>query len=219
MNSCSRLPQTGGRWREFCASLGQPGLIPWLAAGVILTATLLMPPTRGGRLCAFASLTTAIVLLASARNWRSQRRLTEVILLSSTLAAVGLGLAKMPASLQIGAAPVILIFVSLGILTWSEWRFAPDFGQTGIYWAVIGGIRGALWAGLGLGIAMVLRTAFHLPTGPTTTLVFVSGAIIGRWFGFLLVPARYPLGGSPTPVPHDHPDLRPRDTADWWKHV
>ncbi|HRI82467.1 MAG TPA: hypothetical protein PLF88_08540 [Opitutaceae bacterium] len=217
MNASSRLSQPGRRWRDIRVSLGQPGVMPWLAVGIILLAALLMPPSPVGRLCAFASLTTAIVLLAVARSWRNQRWLSEGILLCSTLVAVGLGIAKAPASLQVGAAPVILIFASLGILTWSEWRFAPDFGQTGVYWAVIGGIRGALWAGLGLGIAMVLRTAFQLPTGLTTTLVYVGGAAIGRWCGSLLMPARYPLTGHPA-APHAPSDLRPRDPADWWKH-
>jgi hypothetical protein len=219
MNFSSRLSPSGRHWRQIRRGLGQPGLMPWLAAGVILITALLMPPSPVGRLWALAAVTAAIVLLAFARSWRNQRWLTESILLCATLVAVGMGIARAPASLQIGAAPVLLIFVSLGILTWSEWRFAPDFGQIGIYWAVIGGIRGALWVGLGLGIAMLLRTAFHLPTGLTTTLVYVGGAAIGRWFGYLLVPARYPLGNDPLCAPQRPPDLRPPDSADWWKHL
>ncbi|MCB1104533.1 MAG: hypothetical protein H7A44_04830 [Opitutaceae bacterium] len=201
-------------------TISRPGLMAWSAVSVICLLAWLLPDSETGNLLAATALATGIVLLATARCWRNQRWLTENILLLPALLATGLSITHTPDMVQVGLTPVLLIFTALPILAWNEWRFAPDFGQTGFMWALTGGVRGTLWAGLGLAIAMIMRAVFNLDTGMATAAIYAGCAGLGRGCGALLMPLNYSMHPAVnlTFVAESHSATHTEDnSADWWK--
>lgn len=204
--------------RNALLALGQPGLMAWITAGAILLATGLLPSSERGRLFISPAVATAVLLLATARAWRSQRRPAEFILLGGLLTLTALGVTRMPEVLQLGFTAIIMVLASLIVLSWVEWRFAPDFGQEGRYWAIEGGAYSALWSGLGLALAMIACAALKQYTGIGASLLYACGAIVGRAFGCFVAPPYYAYIDPATHVLHpEKGDADDETIGDWWK--
>jgi hypothetical protein len=167
-----------------------------------------------------------LILLATAKGWRTERRQVEALALgvSLTVAVVLMGRAPLP--LQIGLTPLVMMAIVLGVLGFSEWQFAPDWGQKGMSWFIVEAVRGAMWAGLGLAIAMLglaLTQALAWTSSAHTwinVLLYGVGAFAGRTLDLLVHPrpnrslAALREGDPPRSVRNPGAG---QDAADWWK--
>lgn len=104
----------------------------------------------GVRLLCFAQLLLlAILLLATGRTWRVYRTLFETIGLGAGILILMSGLSWLPTVVGLAALPSASVGVTLLVLAASEWRFAPDVGQSGFSWAVRAAVRPTLGAAFG----------------------------------------------------------------------
>lgn len=112
-------------------------------------------------------LTTALLLLATGSTWRARRLWFESIGLGTGLILLALALGWLPRLVAAGILPSASICVAWLVLALSEWRFAPDRGQTGFAWALQATLRPTLGTGFGAaaGFAPLLICAdsSHLP--------------------------------------------------------
>jgi hypothetical protein len=169
--------------RAAVQGLGQPGGTPWLVALLLTTAAWWLPVESDHRVAKAALMVTAILMLATGRSWRPRRTLTDLLMLGSSVCAVGALMSRAPFAWQIGFSPVAMTVAILISLAADEWRFAPDWGQQGVHWALIAGVTGTLWSGLGMGVAMVIIGAAARNEVTFAPAVYAAGALVGWAFG------------------------------------
>lgn len=174
---------TNPRLRSGLRALAAPGLLPWLATGGLLAATLLAAFTSpGGRLLAPPLLASAVLLLATGRSWVLRRPDVERVGLALLPALVCLLLVRLPTPFALALIPPLTLGAILGVLAAGAWRFAPDEGQTGRLWI----LRHALPACVGpaIGLACVLLPALKLLAADSSVLggvgLIATGPVAGH---------------------------------------
>lgn len=178
-------------------ALKEPGATAWIATAFLSTTALLLLADHRGHLMTAVISVTAVLLLSTGRGWRNHKVVAENIVLISALLVAGVSLTKGPGVVQIGLTPLAMVVVSLTTVAWSEWRFSPDFGQQGLFWAISESARATLWAGLGLIAAMFVCALLEVRAGIGVAITYALGAWAGRSFGLALVPARHSRRAKP----------------------
>ena len=129
-------------------------------------------------------LATAVLLLATGSSWRARRRWVELVGLGAGISLLAFLLSWLPRVIFIAALPSASILTALLVFAGCEWRFAPDYGQTGFTWAIHAAVRPTLVAALGVAAGfwpmLLLRQspAFSL----VCTLTVIIGLIAARTF-------------------------------------
>lgn len=127
-------------------------------------------------------LATAMLLLATAGFWRVRRQWVESIGLGAGMLLLVLPLGALPRGDWLAVLPIASLLMALGVLAASEWRFAPDCGQTGRLWALPAAARPALGAGFGLIPSYALLPFFTAADGLPSllfALLLFTGLIAG----------------------------------------
>ena len=229
MSAQSLGEKPNSMWKEATSRLSpvaltfaKPGGLAWTLVLTLAGCAWLLRSTAAGQMWSAVIVASTTLLLATARSWRGCRRTNERISLVAGITLVGLFIVRTPPTLQIGLTPVLLTLTVLVVLSWHEWRFAPDHGQEGIYWAVAESARGTLWAGLGMSVAMMANAIVDPECLWLHTLLFGGGALVGRNFGLLVAPTCYAANSSldSTRLTHKRGSIEdPSSSADWWKGV
>lgn len=151
-------------------------------------------------------LPTAILLLATGSSWRARRAWAESVGLGAGVLLLTLVLGWLPAVVFTALLPTASILMSLLVLAWCEWRFAPDIGQSGFAWALAAAVRPALGSALGAaaGFGPMLLFPGHRFLPPACALAVLAGLLTAHAFdrAFLhspIIPPRFPPdedGGS-----------------------
>jgi len=160
-------------------------------------------------------LPTAILLLATGSSWRARRGWAEAVGLGAGGFLLAITFSWLPPVVFTALLPCTSILAALLVLAWSEWRFAPDRGQTGFAWALQAALRPTLGAALGAaaGYWPVVFLS-HSPFLPIfCTLTLVTGLIAAHAIdqAFTSDPA-----DAQRPLPDDDgnvgPPVRPPET-------
>ncbi|WP_157772146.1 hypothetical protein [Lacunisphaera limnophila] len=94
-------------------------------------------------------LATAVLLLATASSWRARRVWVESVGLAAGVAGLALALAGLPRPVSASLLPSASLLLIWVVFAASEWRFAPDLGQTGFSWTFQAALRPTLGTGIG----------------------------------------------------------------------
>jgi hypothetical protein len=86
-------------------------------------------------ICGAPLLATAVLLLATARTWRTRRLMVEIVGLVMGFAFAAAVLAPLPPVVFRALLPLACIRAAWAACAHAEWRFAPDCGQSGFAWA------------------------------------------------------------------------------------
>jgi len=82
------------------------------------------------------ALATGILLLATARTWRSSRLLVETLGCACLFVMTVAALSPLPPVIVRGLLPLVAVTAAWSACAHAEWRWAPDRGQRGYGWAV-----------------------------------------------------------------------------------
>ncbi len=122
-------------------------------------------------------LTLAILLLATASAWRARREWVERIGLATGIFSLTAALSRLPPAVFAATFLPASVIVTLVVFAASEWRFAPDCGQTGFTWAIQAAARPTLLAALGA--AAGLAALRLLPTDHARPWLCALAVFIG----------------------------------------
>lgn len=201
----------------------RPGGLAWTVATALMVIGVLGPAGEAGQLMLGVLAASAVLVLATARSWRARWNWAESLLLATHLMVVALLMSRLPAAWLAGLTPLLMIATVLVVIGFSHWRFAPDWGQQGLQWAVIPAVEAALWAGLGLVASMVLVALAGKEDAWLQALVYAAGAFAGRCFGRLICPQRgtknYEIPGTIQLRDQRRPNDEGTFSADWWKQA
>ena len=223
MSACAQAaltaPASAGRLRRVADALARPGGLAWTVALGLAASAALLETLEPSHLAAAGVAATAVFALATTGLWRGDRRRAETALLGASLLLLTLLVLRLPAALQTGLTPVAALLASLGVLTWSEWRFAADAGQSGFGWALSEGAFRTFWCGLGIASGLFFCVVAQRAHGPLAVSIQALGALPGYAFGCLITPTRYASDVVPVLTRGVERALSSDETAaDWWKH-
>ncbi|HND62534.1 MAG TPA: hypothetical protein PLB90_13715, partial [Opitutaceae bacterium] len=131
--------------RSRCSLAGLHHALPWIFAATFAGAAELVAQRLGlvgeGRsLVRSAALSTVVVLLAVHRAWLHDRAGLESVGYAVVAAAVGGFAWGLPPVFRL--VPALVLGAALPVYT--AWRFLPDRGQSGRWWALRPGLRRAV---------------------------------------------------------------------------
>ena len=127
---------------------------------------------------------TAVLLLATGRSWRARRLWCDCIGLGAGVFTLGFFLSALPPRLFVVALPAASLGVAFAVFALNAWRFAPDFGQTGVRWLLSLAARPTLGCALGATapFACLLAWPQHRALSFACTVATASGLIVAHLF-------------------------------------
>lgn len=121
------------------------------------------------------ALATALLLLATASSWRARRTWVESVGLAAGVTLLALTFTGLPRGVAASTLPSACLLLTWALFAASEWRFAPDLGQTGFAWTFRAALRPTLCTGIGAAPGFVSLALFRdspwLPVIQPLTLV------------------------------------------------
>lgn len=129
------------------------------------------------------ALATALLLLATASSWRARRTWVESVGLAAGVTFLALAFAGLPRGIAASALPSASLLLTWVVFASSEWRFAPDLGQTGFAWIFRAALRPTLGTGIGAAPGFVSLVLFR--DSPWLTVIqpltLLTGLLVAHW--------------------------------------